>query len=173
MDQKARPRTTNSFAERNALSRLLRAGLVTGFTDGLFSSVLVVVFYGSTVTRLFQGVASVPFGKGMLDGGTATALLGVLLHFGVALGWSAVFLLLVTRSSRIRDLLASRYGVVKVAALYGPFVWMVMSLVVIPLLTQRAPEIDANWWVQLVGHFPFVGIPIVALIGNASPKAPR
>ena len=148
------------------LPRLVRAGLLTGATDGLFSSVLATVFYHSTVTQLFQGVASTVLGKRAFDGGTPTALLGVLMHFGVAFGWSAVFLLLVTRSRRIGDLLASRNGVPKVAALYGPFIWLVMSLVVIPLLLHRPPAINFRWWVQLIGHIPFVGLPIVASIAR-------
>jgi hypothetical protein len=142
--------------------RLLRAGLLTAISDGLFSSVLVVFFYHSTVARLFQGVAGTLIGPRAFDGGAATALLGVAMHIGVAFGWSAVFLFLVLRLSWIRRLVASRYGVLKVAALYGPFIWMVMSLALIPALTHRPPAIGFRWWVQFVGHFPFVGIPIVA-----------
>ena len=154
---------------KDDLSRLVRAGLLTGVTDGLFSSVLTVAFYGSTVTRLFQGVASTILGKeAALEGGTSTALMGVLMHFGVAFGWSAVFLLLVKLSAWIRRVLASPNGVVKVASVYGPFVWLVMSLVVIPVLVHRPPAIDFRWLVQLIGHFPFVGLPIVAMIGRAS-----
>jgi hypothetical protein len=149
----------------------VRAGLVTGVTDGLFSSILVTVFYGSTVTRLFQGVASVLLGKDALEGGTATALIGVLMHFGVAFGWSAVFLLLVTRSSAIRRLLDSWPGMITVAALYGPFIWMVMSLALIPLFTQRPPTINMRWWIQFVGHIPFVGLPIVASIGRGPARS--
>jgi hypothetical protein len=144
------------------VTRLLRAGVLTGIIDGLFSSVLSVAFYGSTVTRLFQGVASTLLGREAFEGGISTAALGGLMHFGVAFGWSAVFLFLVLRLSWVRDLLASRYGVVKVAALYGPFIWLVMSLAVIPLLTQRPPAIGTRWWIQFFGHFPFVGLPIVA-----------
>jgi uncharacterized membrane protein YagU involved in acid resistance len=77
-----------------------------------------------------------------------------------------VFLFLVMRSPWIRGLLASPYGVLKVASLYGPFIWLVMSLVVIPLRLHRPPAITIRWWVQLIGHFPFVGIPIVASIGK-------
>ncbi len=158
---------------RESFSRLVRAGLLTGATDGLFSSVLATVFYHSTVMRLFQGVAAAVLGKRALDGGTPTALLGVLIHFGVALGWSAVFLFLVTRSHWIRDVLASRNGVAKVASVYGPFIWMVMSLAVIPLLFHRRPTIGVRWWVQAIGHIPFVGLPIVATIARrpASPAA--
>lgn len=151
---------------RNPLSRLLLAGLLTGVIDGLFASVQSVFFNGSTVTRLFQGVASTLLGREALEGGTTTALIGVLMHFGVAFGWSAVFLLLAQRSAWIRRVLASRYGIVKVAAVYGPFIWMVMSLVVIPLLLQRPPTITPRWWIQLIGHFPFVGLPIVASIAG-------
>jgi len=147
------------------LSRLVRTGLLIGIVDGLFSSVLSVAAYGSTVQRLFQGVASVLLGAKAFEGGTTTFLIGLLMHFGVAFGWSAVFLFLVLRWSWVRSLLASPYGVVKVAAIYGPFIWMFMSLVVIPLLVQRPPTIGFRWWVQLVGHFPFVGLPIVAGIG--------
>ena len=151
---------------RGNLSRLLRAGIVTGIVDGLFSSVLSVAFYHSTVTRLFQGVASVLLGPEALDGGTRTAAIGFVTHFGVAFGWSAVFLLLVTRSAWIRGVLASPKGTITVASLYGPFVWMVMSLAVIPLLAHRPPAINIRWWVQLIGHVPFVGLPIVASIGS-------
>ena len=163
------PRTERvGLSDRATVSRVVRAGLVTGITDGLFSSVLSVAFYHSTVTRLFQGVASTVLGKGAFDGGTATAALGVLMHFGVALGWSAVFLLLLDRSTRIRGALRSRYGVLKVAAVYGPFIWLVMSLIVIPLLLHRPPMITVRWWVQLIGHIPFVGLPIVASLAKST-----
>jgi hypothetical protein len=149
--------------EGGRLSRWVRAGFLTGIIDGLFSSILSVAFYHSTVARLFQGVASTLLGTAALDGGTRTALIGVLMHFGVAFGWSAVFLFVVLRWRWIRSLLASRYGVLKVAALYGPVIWMVMSLAIIPLLLHRPPNITIRWWVQFFGHIPFVALPIVAV----------
>jgi type IV secretory pathway VirB3-like protein len=158
-----------SASNRDLVSRLVRAGLLTGIIDGLFSSVLSVVAYRSTVSRLFQGVASVLVGSEAFNGGTPVVVLGVLMHFGVAFGWSAAFLFLVLRSPWVRGLLASPHGVAKVASLYGPFVWMVMSLAVIPLLVHRPPTIGARWWVQLIGHIPFVGLPIVASGGRRSP----
>jgi hypothetical protein len=157
--------------KRDTLTRLARAGLLTGLIDGLFASVQSVAFYGSTVTRLFQGVASTLLGKSAIDGGTTPALIGVLMHFGVAFGWSAVFLILFTQSAWLRRVLSSRYGVVKVAAVYGPCIWLVMSLLVIPLLLHRPPTINPRWWVQLIGHFPFVGLPIVASIAGGDARS--
>jgi len=98
---------------RHFARRLVRAWLLTAIVDGLFSSVLVSVFYGSTVTRLFQGVASTLLGPSALEGGTRTALIGLVMHFTVALTWSTVFLLLFTRFAWIRDTVASPGGVVK------------------------------------------------------------
>jgi hypothetical protein len=147
-------------------SRLLRAGILTGVVDGLFSSVLSVAFYHSTVARLFQGVAAALLGNGAFAGGISTATLGLLMHFGVAFAWSAVFLFLVMRSRWVRERLASPYGVIKAAAFYGPFIWLVMSLAIIPLLLQRPPSITIRWWIQLIGHAPFVGWPIVTMTAS-------
>jgi hypothetical protein len=146
----------------DALSRLLRAGLVTSIVDGLFSSVLNVAAYGSSVSRLFQGVAATLIGNSAFTGGARTTALGVVMHCGVAFAWSAVFVFVVMRSERIRRVLAAGYGVLRVASVYGPAIWVVMSLVVIPALLRRPPAISFRWWVQFIGHVPFVGIPIVA-----------
>jgi hypothetical protein len=164
------PAAPYSTPHRSTLSRLVRAGLLTGVSDGLFSSALSVAFYHSTVERLFQGVASTLLGPEAFNGGIRTAVVGVLMHFGVAFAWSAVFLFFVARSPWIRAVLAAPQGTLKIASLYGPFVWLVMSLAVIPLLLHRPPRINVRWWVQLLGHIPFVGVPIVASIGRTSPR---
>jgi hypothetical protein len=150
------------------MMQCLRAGLVTGVTDGLFSSALAAFVYGSTVTRLWQGVASVLLGAAAFDGGARTAAIGLAMHFGVAFAWSGVFLVLVLAAPWLRALIASPPGVIAVASIYGPIVWMVMSLALIPLFTQRPPAINLRWWVQFVGHIPFVALPIVSMIGRAS-----
>src|SRR5262249_38311916 len=122
------------------MNPVLLAGLLTGVTDGLFSSVLSVAFYNSAVQRLWQGVASVLLGPSALQGGTPTELIGIAIHFGVAFTWSILFRLALYMSW-LRELLNSPMGALKVAALFGPLIWMAMSLVVIPLFTHRPPAI--------------------------------
>jgi hypothetical protein len=158
---------------RDALSRLVRAWLVTAIVDALFSSALAVFAYRSTVTRLWQGVASILLGPAAFEGGARTTLVGLLLHCGVAFGWSAAFLALYLSWPQLRRALASFGGVIAVAALYGPAIWLVMSLVVIPLLSRRPPAFNFRWWVQLVGHIPFVAVPIVAVISRPAGKPSR
>lgn len=147
---------------RSHVARILRAGLVTGVVDGLWACVLAVGFYGSTFTRLWQGVAATLFGKEALSGGTGAVAIGLVMHFGVALAWSALFVLLVARSEFLQRALRTPAGVFAIAAVYGPVIWMVMSLAVIPALVQRPPTITARWWIQLAGHIFFVGLPLVA-----------
>jgi hypothetical protein len=143
------------------MMQFVRAGLVTGVTDGLFSSALAAFVYGSTVKRLWQGVASVLLGAAAFDGGTRTAAIGLAMHFGVAFAWSGVFFVLVLSVPWLRGLIASPPGVIAVASIYGPIIWMVMSLALIPLFTHRPPAINLRWWVQFFGHIPFVALPIV------------
>lgn len=154
-------------------SRLLRAGLFTGISDGLFACALAPTLLHITVTRLWQGVASVLIGPSAIGGGGATALLGVAMHFGVAFGWSTVLYVLVGRSPWLRGVLRSPFGVFKVAAVYGPSIWLVMSLVVIPLLVRRAPALTLRWLVQWIGHAPFVGFPMTAAIAGGWTRSPE
>src|SRR4051812_11167361 len=165
--------STYSPTTAGRVSRLVRAGLLTGVSDGLFASVLSVAFFHSTVARVWQGVASTILGRAALDGGLRTAAIGLLMHFGVAFFWSAVFLILFETTSRVRRAVWSPHGVVKVAAVYGPFIWLVMSLVVIPLLVHRPTAITVRWWVQLIGHIPFVAMPIVWSIGKRQENLQR
>ena len=154
--------------------RWIRAGFATAIVDGLFACFLSGVVYRTGVTRLWQGVASVLLGPSAMSGGARTALIGVLMHFGVAFTWSAVFLFLAMRWSRVRELLASPCGPLKLAALYGPFIWMMMSLVIIPAFTGRPPAIPPRWWVNFFGHIPFVALPMLwAIRGKKTVSFPH
>ena len=139
---------------------LVRAGLLTAAVDGAFATVLTVFFFDGTFVRLWQGVASVPLGRDALDGGLRTMWIGLGLHVCVAFWWSAVFVYGAMRLDIVRRVLRSRFGIWKVAAVYGPLIWLVMTLVVIPIFTKRLPTFAPRWWVQLVGHVPFVALPI-------------
>lgn len=145
---------------RDALTRLARAGALTAIVDFTFSSVLVTVFYHSTFASLWQRVASVPLGPSAVDGGARTVLIGIAMHICVAFTWSTVFLLLYSGSSWLRRMIETPGGLLAVATVYGPCIWMMMSFVVIPRFTGRPPTVTFRWWVQFFGHIPFVAVPI-------------
>ena len=142
------------------MQRLLRATLLVGVSDACFAMVSGWLMRATPPARVWQGVASVLLGKPALDGGAAMVALGVVMHFGVAFTWSAVLLAVVQRSYRVRAILDSEYGPLKVASVMGPLIWLVMSVIVMPSFTGRAVSFTSYWLVQLVGHVVFVALPM-------------
>ena len=155
------------------LSRLVRIWLVVALWDALCATALSVYGYGSTFARLWQGVASTVLGPSAMDGGARTVIVGLLLHLAVALTWSLAFLVLVTVSERIARVIATPGGALLVATIYGPVIWLVMSLLVIPTCTGRAPALGMRWWVQIVAHIPFVTLPLVGMTALTAPGRVR
>ena len=156
------------FAAMNpAVLRIwLRAWLTIAVVDGLFATTYPVVAYGQPLGRVWKGVASVLLGPRAMQGGPRTILFGLGMHLCVALTWTTVFLILALMSPRLRRIVASPAGILGVAALYGPSIWIIMSFLVIRTLTGRPPTINDRWWIQLFAHIPFVALPIVATIGR-------
>jgi hypothetical protein len=150
----------------NVLRTLLRAWLVIAVVDGIFATLLPVVAYGQPLGRVWQGVASTLLGPSAMQGGGRTMLVGLAMHAVVAFAWTTVFIALALLSPALRRLVERPAGMVAVATLYGPAIWMVMSFLVIRGLTGRAPTINHRWWVQLFAHIPFVALPIVAVVGR-------
>jgi len=150
----------------NVLRTLLRAWITIAVIDGIFATTLPVVAYGQPLGRVWKGVASVLLGPAAMQGGTRTVLFGLLMHASVALTWTTVFLILALMSPRLRRIVATPAGILGVATLYGPAIWIVMSFVVIPRFTGRPPTVNFRWWVQLLAHVPFVALPIVWTIGR-------
>jgi hypothetical protein len=153
-------------------STLLKSAIAVGISDFFFASVSNWFMQHRTPVRVFQGVASVPFGKGMIDRGIGAALIGLLLHFCVAFIWSTVYYLITRSSSVAKNLVRTPQGAVVFALLYGPFIWLFMSLVLIPAFVHRAPTFTPIWWVQLVGHALFVVGPMIWAFGDGRGEGP-
>ena len=154
---------SQSFTRRQTLfPALIRTGLAVGISDAFFaSSLAVLVPPYATILRLWQGVASVPFGKGMIGGGLPAALLGLVTHFGVAFFWSGLFVLALRASPALRDALNSWPRAIVVASIYGMSIWLIMSQLLIPAFVHRPPAMGPKYWILLIGYIPFVAMPMV------------
>jgi len=140
---------------------ILMTWLVTAAWDCACATMLSVFAYGSTFTRLWQGVASTVIGPKALTMGARGVAAGLGLHLVVAFVWSAAFVFAVSRSGALRRAIVRPAGAVAVASAYGPLIWLVMSIIVIPLATGRPPAFGFRWWVQIFAHVPFVTLPLV------------
>src|SRR5262245_37292591 len=101
--------------------------------------ITTAVFYyvgpsSARAARLVQGIASGVLGARAFDGGVATALLGLALHYLIALIWTLVFLVV------FRALGTSCCRLVLTGFVYGIIVLFVMILVVLLLsYVSRGP----------------------------------
>jgi len=94
----------------------------------------------------------------------ATAALGLVLHFGIAYLWTAVYYLGYRRSASLQRLTSTRSGALLVGAALG-VIWLVMDLVVLPLSAARpTPPSSPFFWILLLGHAVVVGSPIALLV---------
>lgn len=127
--------------------------LTVGVLDGLDA----VVFFGLrgvSPVRIFQGIASGFLGRAAFDGGAATAALGVLTHFFIALAIVATYY---AASRRIAALVERPY---LWGPLYGVAVYLFMNLVVVPLSAARSGPVPPAVLVNgLLIHIVGVGLP--------------
>ena len=146
------------------LKTIVTAGLVAGLLDGLDAAVVIAAMNSVSPARIFQFIASGLLGVSAFHHGTPAALLGVLLHFTIAMGAAATFYFASTKLPMLlrRPLL---WGPV-----YGIAVFLFMHYVVVPLsAAPRQPPSSAAALLNLIGsHVFFVGIPIAMVTGRSA-----
>src|SRR5438445_5547038 len=108
-----------------AIRAIVFGGSVAAALDILFA-ISFSAYYGVSVTRVLQSVASGLLGRDAYSGGAPTAALGLALHFAMAYAFACAFFL----ASRRLGFLVRRP--VLSGALFGVVVFLVMWLVVLP-----------------------------------------
>ncbi len=141
-------------------ARLLRGAALLALVDGIWAIVLTMA-YGRPPMSVWNGVASAAFGAEMLEAGWKGVAIGLAMHVTTATWWTLVW---VTAESNIKPLqkwTSSTAGMLLVAVIYGPIIWICMSGLVIPTMTGRALTVTGRWFIQLAGHAVFVGPPVL------------
>ena len=157
---------------------ILYAGALVGVLDITAACIQVYVGSGMMPIRLLQGVAGGLLGRGSLNGGFATAALGLLMHFTMALVVATIFYAL---SRRFFSLPKKLLGVVIVGLLYGAAVFAVNNFGTAPFLSWvrslylHTPMLfkPPMGWSQLVIHLFCVGLPIALVMHRYAPPAVR
>ncbi len=119
----------------HALS-ILKAGLLAGLLDILAAFANFYLKTGKNPVIILKFIASGVFGNAAFSGGPEMAFLGLLFHFLIALLFAAIFFLVVAR------ILPKTPVKLSAGILYGIFIWLVMSLIVVPL--SGAPKQPFN-----------------------------
>ena len=132
---------------------ILYATLVVGVLDAT-DGVVFLGLHGQNPIQVLQYIASSLLGPRSFSGGLASAGLGLVVHFAIALAVAAIYIL----ASRRVAVLRTQW--VLFGPLYGAAVWTVMNLVVLPLTAVvHGPITTAALANGLIGHALFVGLP--------------
>ena len=142
------------FSATTHPTRIGPAILVGGLVAGTFDQISAFISFGWGVPR---AIASGLLGSKAFQGGTATWLLGIGLHFFIALSAAAIYVL----SSRRLDFLRQHFFVC--GLFFGIAVYLVMNLVVLPLsaVPFKVGPFSVHAMIQgLLVHMFLIGLPI-------------
>lgn len=129
----------------------------------ILKPLLFTVARGGSATRVLQSIASGALGREAYQGGLATALLGLGLHFFIAFTVFAVYYF----ASRSLPILVSRALVL--GSLYGVAVHCFMQFVVIPLSAIGPLKLSLGVFFEgLLTHIVCVGLPTGLVIRFAA-----
>ena len=151
-----------SLTTRNSLlRRIALGGMIIGIVQLIIQQWIVYSLLAKTpFITVSQYIASGVLGNAAFEGGIATALLGVLIHFFISFVIAGVFILSADRIPLLR-----RYAIAS-ALLYGFGAFIIMNLIVLPL--SAAPPFPAPTMPQLIEsvieHILAIGLPLGILV---------
>lgn len=128
-------------------ARIIAAGLIAGTLD-IGDTIILNHFRGLTPAMIFRFIGSSLLGRQAAAHTHWSVPLGVAIHFGLALGWTALFFLLARRVSALvrRPVLGG--------LAYGFCVWCFMNYIAVPL--TRAPRLPPARGLLLVNSIAAV-----------------
>jgi hypothetical protein len=158
---------SHSLQRPRAFNAILYGGLAVGVLDGMAAVILSIV-YGRGPKIMFQGIASGLIGRDSFEGGWATALLGMSLHFLIAFIWATIYY----GASLILPALIRRALIC--GPIYGVVVYFAMQIIVLPLSAIRKDPFSfgtpSQMLRQIIVHIICVGLPIALLARRAAEK---
>jgi len=150
--------STTAIRKSPALRTILWAGSICGTMD-ITAAFVVYGYFGLKPIPLLQGIAAGLLGPQSLQGGYATALLGLLCHYFIAYSAAAVFYVASRRLTWLLSL-AEIAGV-----LYGTAVYFFMNRIVVPLsLARKNPFSFKMMVIGILIHIFCVGLPIAITV---------
>lgn len=150
----------------DALPLILGIGLVAGTLD-ITDALVFSYFRGATPVMVFQYIASGLIGLKSFQLGWTSVVLGVAIHYFIALTWTAVFYI----ASRRFTVLVRRP--VFSGLLYGVAVYLFMNLVALPLSGVPHPLKPVSFVSRVNGVLALmlcIGLTIALLVRRSSER---
>lgn len=149
-----------SLGAPRAFPAIVVGGLIVGVLDLAYA---ILVYSPRRPILIPQTIASGVLGMKSYQGGMQTAVLGVVLHFVIALGAAVVYF----AASRWLPLLI--HHAVLCGPIYGALVYFFMHLVVLPLSAAPHSHMSLTYKAfEFVEHWFCVGLPIALSVRHFS-----
>ncbi len=134
---------------------VLAGGIAAGSFDLAYAWAFWAVKAGVSIRRILQSVASGLLGSASYAGGSATAALGFVLHYSIAISMSAAYFAVASRAPALID------RPLVCGAAYGLLLYAIMNYLVVPLSAATPGSKDAVWiTLSIAVHALLIGVPI-------------
>lgn len=153
-----------------SLWTILWIGLVAGTLD-ITENIVFVAFRGITPWRIFQYITSGLLGAHAFQMGWTSVGLGVVIHYAIALTWTAIFYVAATQFDFP---LLTRRPILS-GLIYGLVVYVVMNFVVLPMTAlppRPAPPTLVSRINAVLALMVCIGLPIALLTKRARRSEP-
>lgn len=142
-------------------------GLLAGFLDGADAIIYYHLIFGIPVQSIFHYISSGLIGvQASIRAGLVGVALGVILHFSIAIGAAAVYLL-----AALKLPILTRRPIIS-GTIFGLGLYVFMYHVVIPLsAVPKNPHATFSWSNfadEIFAHIVLVGIPIALMAQRSS-----
>jgi uncharacterized membrane protein YagU involved in acid resistance len=131
------------------LYAIIKTGLFAGSLDIICAMGHYYIKNGKNPIQVLNFIASGVFDKDAFSGGIEMAVWGLLFHFTIACIWTVFYFLAYPRFS-----LLSKNSKIS-GILYGAFVWVIMTMVVVPL--SNTPNIPFDITQAVIGVLILMG----------------
>ncbi len=139
--------------------KTVRAGIIAGLIGGALDIIAAVTIYpmvyGATPTRILQSIAAGVQGRAAYEGGAGSAILGLGLHFFIAIVAGLVLAAFMARMESLRRF------VLTTGAGFGVAVYFFMQKIVLPLSQAGAQHPDMKAMsIGVAIHIFLFGVPM-------------
>lgn len=157
-----------NHTKRSPIRSVIALWLIVGSLDILSAIIDYFIATGKNPSGIFKYIASAILGNDAFSGGAGVVLLGLVLHYVVALIFTVFFVWLYTKTNSLPN------NKFLCGFLYGAFIWAIMNLIVVPLSAAPAFPFHLVKAIKAMLILIFmIGFPLSFLtgrfIGNSTP----
>ncbi|MFC6100548.1 hypothetical protein [Olivibacter domesticus] len=136
-------------------------GMLVGTFDILAALTNYYISTGKNPMVIFKYISSGILGTDAFAGGTAIILMGLLLHYIIALSFTILFCILYYHIKSLSN------HKIFTGIVYGIFIWAIMNLIVVPLShTPKSPFDTLHAVKELLILIFMIGLPLSFLTGR-------